>query len=311
MVLHVQVRDSRCYVLKVRLHECKHCRPKHSYYNKMQSVRKWIDPVWLAMVLLFAQSQISSFTGRAGKRETMHLCGSVIHSVKASNMSIVLLWAEDGLHHVGYIQFTYLLLSFFLFPPLFFLLFSFTYYLVTLSSTICSSYLSVPLPFSVYFSARAVNLTDHHRHKPYASFHIQPGSRANGPGGEVGWLLTGEGGVWGGEARRRTETPRQESPCLAALPDQIHWCRYRWGTTFGNRIVFRMMFYEAPSTQVPGPPINAQERMIQYQWLRQLRVMCAFVELLQEKRVVIILTQFHVSQVLAQSSPWKEHCASR
>lgn len=47
----------------------------------MQSVKKWIVPVWLTMallnqelsVLLFDQSQILSFTGHAGKHTMINI----------------------------------------------------------------------------------------------------------------------------------------------------------------------------------------------------------------------------------------------
>lgn len=64
--------------------------------------------------------------------------------------------------------------------------------------------------------------SDHHRHQSDAPLHLQPGPRALRPRREAGRLLSGEGGVRGGAARRRSETPGQEPPRLAALADQIH-----------------------------------------------------------------------------------------
>lgn len=164
---------------------------------KMQSVKTWIMPVWLTtahlnqelLALLFDQSQILSFSGHMYTQGNtirltlnhMQLCSSVIHSVKVSNVSVVLLTAEDGLHQLRCIQSHTFSTLCFSFPTIFFFLSPF----VTFSPTIRSPYLSVLLPFLCLFLCSLLHL-----HRP-----SQTPARCVAP--PPVWSMVEQAGVWG------------------------------------------------------------------------------------------------------------------
>lgn len=150
----------------------------------------------------------------------MQLCSCAIHLLKSVSIeSVDLLTAEDGLHQSACIKshfFSPLFLS--LSVPHYFLNL-FSVHIILSFPTLCSPYPSAPFPFWISSAALSYVLSDHQWHQSNASLHLQPGPRAHGPRREAGWLLSGEGGVWGGETWRRTKTQGQESLCLTALPD--------------------------------------------------------------------------------------------